>query len=598
MVNGRESFPTAKEPRPAPPAPGTPFLSQRAMGFAAGVVSAGLALAFGELIDGISEAQPSLVVAVGELIADYTPGDVVATSIENLGSNQKWVLLAGITVATLLVGGALGRAAAGGRRDLAIGGFAAFGLLGGWATARNPFSSAAASWLVVALAAGIGLAALLFLTSRLRSASGPASAPTRSPGIPAPELGPEGAAAPDLEETGAPEPQHAASPGPERAGASEPDRRAFLAYAGGAGVVAGALVGIGRWVRGPSAAEQARSAIELPPTRAVPTTTIGEASVSASEPAVGPTVMEQVAGLDTFDGIDRVSTYLTSNQSFYRIDTAITPPQVDPNDWRLRITGMVDNPYHLDFEEILAMDLVDHVITLQCVSNQVGGKLVGNAVWTGVPLTTLLERAGVQPGATQIVGRSVDDWTAGFPTGLIGDGRNALLAVGMNGETLPVAHGFPARLIVAGLYGYVSAVKWISEIELNTWEGFDAYWVPRGWSKEGPMKTQSRIDVPRVSDRLAAGEEAVIAGVAWAPTRGVQAVHVRVDGGDWQPCELAEALGDESWVQWRRPWTPAAGRHTIEVRATDGAGAVQSEGPVPPRPDGAEGWHSVDVNAA
>ena len=557
--------------------------SERIMGFAAGVVSAGLALAFGELVDGISENQPSLVVAVGELIADYTPGDVVATSIENLGSNQKWVLLTGITAAALLVGGALGRAALRGRRDWALGGFAVFGLVGGWATARNPFSSAAASWLVAALATAIGAAALLLLTSRVRPRPAPAPTPT---GPKTAEPGWTAAAATAADLTPAPAPTAA-------------DRRDFLAYAGGAAVVAGALVGIGRWVRGSSAAEQARSAVELPPTRA-PATTGEAATAGAAVDAVpaAPSVMDQVAGLDTFDGIDRVSTYLTSNESFYRIDTALTPPQVDPDNWSLQITGMVDNPYELTFDEILAMDLSDHVITLQCVSNQVGGKLVGNAVWTGVPLTAVLDRAGVQSGATQIVGRSVDDWTAGFPTGLIGDGRNALLAVGMNGEPLPVAHGFPARLIVAGLYGYVSAVKWISEIHLTTWEGFDAYWVPRGWSKEGPMKTQSRIDVPRLSDRLAAGEEAVIAGVAWAPTRGVQAVHVRVDGGDWQPCELAEALGDESWVQWRRPWTPAAGRHTIEVRATDGTGAVQSEGPVPPRPDGAEGWHSVAVNAA
>lgn len=588
MTDVRESSTSGPE---AAPTRLERLLTHRVMGFMAGVVSAGLSLAFGELVDGVSEAQPSLVVAVGELIADYTPGDVVATSIENLGSNQKWVLLAGITAATLLVGGALGRAAARGRRDLAVGGFVVFGLLGGWATARNPFSSPAVSWLMAALATGIGLAALLFLAGRLRPASGPASAP--EPGVDRPESAPHPERAAELD------PERAAEAEPEGAILPEADRRSFLAYAGGTGAVAAVLVGISRLVRGTSAAETARSAIELPPTRATPTTT-GEASASAAAPGeaatAGRSVMEQVAGLDTFDGIDRVSTYLTSNNAFYRIDTAITPPQVDPTDWRLRITGMVDNPYQLTFDDILAMDLSDHVVTLQCVSNQVGGKLVGNAVWTGVPLTEILDRAGVQPGATQIVGRSVDDWTAGFPTEIISDGRNALLAVGMNGEPLPVAHGFPARLIVAGLYGYVSAVKWISEIELNTWEGFDAYWVPRGWSKEGPMKTQSRIDVPKGSDRLAAGEAAVIAGVAWAPTRGVSAVEVRVDGADWQSCELAEALGDESWVQWQVPWTPDAGRHTIEVRATDGTGEVQSAGPVPPRPNGAEGWHSVEVN--
>ena len=528
----------------------------------AGVVSAGLSLAFGEVIDGMNNAHPSMVVAVGELITDYTPGDVVATSIDNLGGSQKWLLLTGITVVTLLVGGYMGQLAVRGRKDIAMGGFVVFGLLGGWAVARNPFSYASASWLVTVLVTGIGAVTLLVLTDKILLWF-PTSADRAVPeSPPMPAAVPHGIY-PD------------STPAPAAAAVkAESNRRTFLAYIGSMTAVSGILVGIGRLVK-QSPAELARANVELPLAR--PWTETREA------PTTGPSVMDQVAGLENFDQIDRVSTYLTPNLSFYRIDTALTPPSVDPVFWNLRITGMVDNPYELTFEEILDMDLEDHVITLQCVSNQVGGKLVGNAVWTGVPLTTLLERAGVQPGATQIVGRSVDDWTAGFPTGLIGDGRNALLAIGMNGEPLPVAHGFPARLIVAGLYGYVSAVKWISEIELTTWEGFDAYWVPRGWSKEGPMKTQSRIDVPRVSDRLAAGEEAVIAGVAWAPTRGVQAVHVRVDGGDWQPCELAEALGDESWVQWSRPWTPAGGppHHRGAGHRRHRRGAERGPGPRP-----------------
>ena len=257
---------------------------------------------------------------------------------------------------------------------------------------------------------------------------------------------------------------------------------------------------------------------------------------------------------------------------------------------------MVDNPYEITFDEIQAMDLSDQVITLSCVSNDVGGNLVGNAVWTGVPLSVLLDRAGVQAGADQVVGRSVDDWTAGFPTELLYDGRNAILAIGMNGEFLPTNHGFPARLVVAGLYGYVSAVKWIDEIHLTTWDGFDGYWVPRGWSKEGPMKTQSRIDVPAGGRGLVAGQPTPIAGIAWAPTRGIERVEVSIDGEGWLPCTLGEALGDESWVQWHREWTPAAGRHQIRVRATDGDGATQSQQEVPPRPDGAEGWHTVNVN--
>ena len=196
---------------------------------------------------------------------------------------------------------------------------------------------------------------------------------------------------------------------------------------------------------------------------------------------------------------------------------------------------MVDRPFTISYDELVAMATTEDTVTLQCVSNEVGGNLVGNAVWQGVPLAELLERAGVQDGATQIVGRSVDDFTAGFPTEVGLDGRTALVAVGMNGEPLPAVHGFPARLVVAGLYGYVSATKWLREIELTTWEDFDGYWVPRGWSKEGPIKTMSRIDVPRSGATLDAGPQA-IAGVAWAPPGGIEKVEVQVDDdGDVGP---------------------------------------------------------------
>jgi len=229
------------------------------------------------------------------------------------------------------------------------------------------------------------------------------------------------------------------------------------------------------------------------------------------------------------------------------------------------------------------------------VSNEVGDDLVGNARWLGTPLRDLLAEAGVQDGAGQVVGRAVDGWTAGFPTEAAIDGRDAMVVVGMNGAPLPPAHGYPARLIVPGLYGYVSATKWLTEIELTTWDGFDAYWVPRGWSKEGPIKTQSRIDVPRGGD-VTAGE-VVVAGVAWAPTRGLDRVEVRLDDGAWQDAELTDPLSPDAWVQWRATLTIPTGEHTIQVRATDGAGATQPPGPVPPRPDGAEGWHTVRVRA-
>ncbi len=541
-------------------------------GLLAGIAGAAVALAFGEFIDGLVDSIPSLVVAVGEALVDYSPDWAVKLSIELFGEKDKAVLAIGIVGVSLIIGGLLGACAmAPRRRWVPFAGFAAFGVIGGWTAARNPMSPFVGSW-VVALAA----AALGYITLRLLLRV----APTRA-AVPGDDHAP-------------PEPAVVATP----EAAPDAGRRAFLLGIGGAGVAAVGLVALGRGVRGPSAAETARAGIDLGAARP-PSTTAAAGTATAAQPtattAAGPSVATQVAALDTLDEVVGISSYVTPNSDFYRIDTALTVPQVDPANWKLSFTGMVDNPYALTFDEILAMDLQEHVVTLSCVSNRVGGSLVGNAVWTGVPLVDLLERAGVQAGADQVVGRSVDDWTAGFPTPLLYDGRNALLAVGMNGEPLPTRHGFPARLIVAGLYGYVSAVKWIEEIHLTTWDAFDGYWVPRGWSKRGPMKTQSRIDVPGSGDRPVAGTETAIAGIAWAPTRGISAVEVRVDDGPWQGCELGEALGDESWVQWHLPWTPAAGTHSLQVRAIDGTGMTQPEGPKDVRPDGAEGWHRVAV---
>ncbi len=290
-----------------------------------------------------------------------------------------------------------------------------------------------------------------------------------------------------------------------------------------------------------------------------------------------------------------ITPIVTPNDEFYRIDTALLIPHPDVSEWQLRVKGLVDTEFALTYDELLAMPLVEQYITIACVSNEVGGDLVGNALWRGVRLKELFDRAGVQPEATQVVGRSVDGFTVGFPLShAIAADREPLVAVGMNGETLPARHGFPARLIVPGLFGYVSATKWLSEIELTTWEGFDAYWVPLGWSKTGPILTQSRIDTPRDGERRSEGS-VPIAGVAWAPDRGVAAVEVRIDEGEWLAAETSTPISDATWVQFVHRWDATPGDHVIQVRATDGDGDVQTDERTQPAPDGARGHHTIRV---
>jgi DMSO/TMAO reductase YedYZ molybdopterin-dependent catalytic subunit len=294
-------------------------------------------------------------------------------------------------------------------------------------------------------------------------------------------------------------------------------------------------------------------------------------------------------------GVVGITPIVTPTEEFYRIDTALLVPRPDIADWRLRVSGLVDSPFELTYDELLAMPLVEQYVTIACVSNEVGGSLVGNALWRGVRLKEIFERAGVQPEATQVVGRSVDGFTVGFPLAhAIAADREPLVAVGMNGEPLPARNGYPARLIVPGLFGYVSATKWLTEIELTTWEGFDAYWIPLGWSKEGPILTQSRIDTPRAGQRLPGGR-IPIAGVAWAPDRGISAVEVRIDEGEWLPAKMSVPISDATWVQFVHQWDATAGDHVIQVRATDGDGVVQTDERTPPAPDGSRGHHTIRV---
>ena len=356
-----------------------------------------------------------------------------------------------------------------------------------------------------------------------------------------------------------------------RAPVEREDRRTFLVGAGSLAVIAAGAAALGRRVRTSDVVESARAETVLP------------------RPTSGP----RRIGTTGFD-VPGLATYVTPNDDFYRIDTALSVPQVDVESWSLFVEGMVDEPYALSYDELVAMSDVQELVTLSCVSNEVGGNLVGNAAWQGVRLATLLDRAGVQAGATQIVGRSVDGFTAGFPTEVGLDGRTALVAVAMNGEPLPAEHGFPARLVVAGLYGYVSATKWLDGIQLTTWEDFDGYWIPRGWSKEGPIKTASRIDVPRSGATIDPGRQP-IAGVAWAPPGGISRVEVQVDDGEWIEAQVGETATGNTWVQWLHEWDATSGEHRIRVRATDASGETQTEESAPPAPDGATGWHRRTV---
>ena len=504
----------------------------------AGVSAALVALATAEVVARLLTSGSSPVLAVGQEVIDRVPPAVEDAAIATFGTADKTVLLAGILVVSLAIGAVLGLAAAR-RFGMAVGGFVVFAGVGVAAVAARPGGST----LVAAVAVTAGAMAGLALLHRLLAA------PAETAGAPAPGLSP---ASPT-------DPPHT-------------DRRGFLRLAGtAAGVVAVAgLAGRGaaRWLgRGTDPAEVVLSPVSSP----------------LPAPSAG-------ASLE----VDGLSPLFTPNASFYRIDTALAVPRVDVESWRLRVTGMVSSPFELSYEDLLALPQVESDITLACVSNQVGGDLVGNARWRGVRLTELLERADVQPGATQIVGRSVDGWTGGFPTEVALDGRECLVAVAMNGEALPRDHGFPARLVVPGLFGYVSATKWLSEIELTTLEAFDAYWVPRGWSKQGPVETQSRIDVPRFAARLPAGRQPV-AGVAWAPVRGIDRVEVSIDGGPWLAAALSEPLSRDTWRQWVYDWDATPGRHEIRTRATDGEGEIQTAEEVAPRPGGATGYHTIAV---
>jgi DMSO/TMAO reductase YedYZ molybdopterin-dependent catalytic subunit len=332
--------------------------------------------------------------------------------------------------------------------------------------------------------------------------------------------------------------------------------------------------GAGKFFAGRFRADDSRAAVRIPrPASPAPS----PGNVEVDVPGVGP--------------------FFTPNDVFYRVDTSLLVPAVQAEDWSLRVHGMVDREITLDYRQLLARPLIERDITLACVSNPVGGRYIGNARWIGAPLDDLLEEAGVHPGANQLVSRSVDGFTAGSPTKVVMDGRDAMLAVAMNGEPLPLAHGFPVRMLVPGLYGYVSGTKWVIDLELTTFDAFDPYWIQRGWAELGPIKTQSRIDTPSSLARVAAGE-VPIAGVAWAQHVGVDAVQVRIDEGPWVPAELAGEDTVDTWRQWVYRWQATTGDHQVSVRAADRSGFTQSPERVEPFPNGAEGQHTITVRVA
>ncbi|OOB89272.1 hypothetical protein B0T42_18480 [Rathayibacter sp. VKM Ac-2630] len=311
---------------------------------------------------------------------------------------------------------------------------------------------------------------------------------------------------------------------------------------------------------------------------------------AAPAPPVPPTAV--------LDDVEGISSFVTPNAEFYRIDTALAVPSVDPAEWSLRIHGMVEEEVVLTWDELLALPLEEHLVTLSCVSNEVGGDLIGTALWLGYPIRELLARARPTAGADMVLSRSIDGFTASSPLDVLQDeGRASILAVGMNGEPLPLEHGFPVRMVVPGLYGYVSATKWVTELEITTFADDLAYWSTRGWSERGPIKVESRIDVPRQGQAVSAGTVAV-AGVAWAPHTGISTVEVQVDGGEWREARLAEAVTADTWIQWVLEWEATPGDHVLSVRATDSEGLVQTADEARPAPDGATGHHRRTIAVA
>jgi DMSO/TMAO reductase YedYZ molybdopterin-dependent catalytic subunit len=547
-------------------------------GLFTGLMTAAVALGVGQLLAGLTGSVGSPVVAVGQASIDLTPPPVKDFAISTFGSNDKTALVTGILVLLAVFAAVIGVAAVR-RFRYGVAGLAVFSAVGLAAVLSRPTAGAAD-----ALPSLAGAAAGLLAMWRLAgAANGDADARAEEldqAGEP-PGRGRSGAGA--LGDPGSSwVPRQPVMPGtppggvhrapPASAAALQPRRRQFLVTGGVAIMAAGASGLVGRVLAERTSVSRARAAIKLPhPIQRVP---------------------PLPAGVNL--GIPGLSPFVTPDNSFYRVDTAIVLPQVAPANWQLHIHGMVTHELTLTFDDVLKLPLLEDWITLCCVSNPVGGPYIGNALWLGASLSRLLRAAGIRAGAEQLLCTSVDGFTSGTPIQTVMDGRDAMLAIAMNGEPLPVAHGFPARLVVPGLYGYVSACKWITDIKVTTFAGEYAYWTTRGWSQRAPIKTESRIDVPNGNSPVRAGRTPV-AGVAWAQHKGIDAVHVRVDGGPWNQAQLAAVPGIDTWRQWVWEWDATRGNHVIEARATDATGFTQTAAQAPPPPNGATGYPAVSV---
>jgi DMSO/TMAO reductase YedYZ molybdopterin-dependent catalytic subunit len=551
----------------------------------AGVVGAVVAFGITELVHGLYSSVPSILVSIAQRIVELTPGGLVTKGIELLGKADIPTLIVTVIIGTVTIAFLLGNLAVR-RPSLALAGVAVLAAVAIAAALADPFVAQAPTVITIvgALLAGAAVSELLLRAAGLRSTVEPAEEP--------PLAG---------------EPGSAASPVMRSREAGSDERIAvgrggFLLLGGGAAVAGLAAAGVGRLLGGGTVKNAVRpkklNLPEAPDNKQQAGKSEQEEAQKGARKAVTHETLPQPPADASID-VPGMPKLITPASTFYLIDTALTSPRIDANNWKLSVKGAVDNPVEFSYKDLLGMPTREADITLSCVSNTVGGGLVSNGRWTGVLLSDVLEEAGmsrdkITSASRQLVGRSVDGFTTGFKTDIALDGRNALVAFGLNGSELPVQHGYPVRLVIPGLYGYVSATKWLTEIELTNWN-FDAYWIQRTWSKEGPVKTQSRIDTISAGDNLSAGKNP-IGGIAWAPHRGIEKVEVSTDGGQtWNTARLAKQLAEDTWRQYVYDWEANPGDYTIQVRATDGNGETQTASKAPPHPSGATGYHTIDV---